>query len=97
MSNGNNLANKAQNTEKDLAAQGDNLKETIKEKAINAGSAIEEKVRDIGQDAIDKTSNAMEHVCQYIKSHPYKAVGIAFLVGSLCAFKLSGIGKNHSS
>jgi ElaB/YqjD/DUF883 family membrane-anchored ribosome-binding protein len=95
MSNGNNLANKAQ--EKDMSSEVHNLKENIKEKAMNAGSAIEEKVRDIGQDALDKTSTAMEYVSQYIKTNPYKAAGIAFVFGSLCAFKLSSIGKNHSS
>ncbi len=77
-----NLNNITKNS-KDLSKEASSMGNNIREKAQDMGDNIKDKATDLGQKAVEKTHEVKEQLCGYIKEHPYKSVGIAFLAGAI--------------
>ncbi len=53
----------------------------FKDRALDFMGNVRDKAGDFGKEAIDKSKQAQDVVCDFIEDSPYKALGIAFLVG----------------
>ena len=58
---------------------------SIKDKVQDLGGAIKDNAADLGKEALNRVYNAQDYVVEYVKSNPYKSLGLAFVAGLFVA------------
>lgn len=75
----NNNNDKIQNVKE----KAQNVGENLRDKAQYISENVKDKAKDFGQEALEKTKYVQEQFADYVRSHPYKSLGLAFIVGAL--------------
>ena len=81
----NNLKETVNSSGEEATTNLENFVDSLKEKMSEVSGNLKESATDLGQKALDQTKSLQSKVAECIINHPYKSVGIAFLVGLIYA------------